>query len=108
MLGTVDDAVIECLPVFLWSDAFEDGVCYDRSRIVADHAASMARAGPFRKELILTCNVCKALLNLLIDRRIYEVQEREECAERVPESSVSIKVAVAYLAVVWAVMDRLA
>ena len=68
----------------------------------------MAWTGPFRKEFILTCNVCKALLNLLIDRRIYEVQEREECAESIPESCVCIEVSVTDLSVVWAVMDRLA
>ena len=74
VLSAVYNAVIECLPVLSRSDAFQYGICHHRCGIVADHAASVARAGPFWKELVLVGDVGQTLLNLLIHRRIHEVK----------------------------------
>ena len=68
----------------------------------------MSGACPLWEEAVLLRDVCKAELNLLIYRRIYKVEEREECAECIPETGVGVEISVADLSVVRAVVYRLA
>jgi hypothetical protein len=67
----------------------------------------MTRAGPLRKEFVLACDICETELHLLVDVRIYKVQEWEETTECIPETSVGVKISVTYLSVVWAVVHWL-
>ena len=108
MLGSVNDAVIKCLPLLLRGYSLHDCVGNDRCGVVTYHAASVARACPLRKELVLTCDVCHTELDLLVYGRVYEIEQREQCSECIPESCICVKVTVADLSVVWAVVYRLA
>ena len=108
MLGSIDYAVIKGLPVLFRCYSFKNGVSNDRCRVVAYHTASVAGACPLWKEFIFAGYIRKALLNLLIYRRIYKIEQREESSESVPETGIGVEIAVADLSVVWAIMNRIA
>ena len=86
------------------SQSLQPGVGHDRGRIVAHHAATMAGAGPFRQEPAFQIGVHQSLLHLHVHRRIYQVQQREQTAERVPEARVGEHVALPHFPVVGAVV----
>ena len=107
VLRAVNNGTIERVEVF-GAYAFHYGVGYDRSRVVAHHAAPVPGAGPFGQERVLLGNVYEAELDFLVNGRVDEVEEREEGAESVPEAGVGVHVALAYFAVVRAVVQDFA
>ena len=68
----------------------------------------MSGRGPFGQEAALAVGIGTARLNLGVDRRINEVQQREEAPEGVPEPRVGVHVTRQHLAVVGAVMQDIA
>ena len=68
----------------------------------------MTRTCPFRKEVIFGGNICKALLNLLINRRIDKVEQQEQSPESILETGVGVKISVTDLSIVRTVVDRFA
>ena len=88
--------------------SFQDRICDYGSRIVAHHAAAVARRGPFGQEAALAVGVGQPGLNLGVDRRVDQVQQREQTPERIPETRVGIHIARQHLAVIGAVMHRIA
>lgn len=60
------------------------------------------------KEVIFGGNICKAHLNLLINRRIDKVEQQEQSPESIPETGVGVKISVTDLSIVRTVVDRFA
>ena len=60
------------------------------------------------KEVIFGGNICKALLNLLINRRIDKVEQQEQSPESILETGVGVKISVTDLSIVRTVVDRFA
>ena len=88
--------------------SFQDRICDYGCRVVADHAAAMPGRCPFGQESALAVGIGQPCLNLGVDRRIDQVEQREQTAERVPESRVGVHVSRQHFAVVGAVMDGIA
>ncbi len=88
-------------------NAFQPGICDNRSRVIAHHTAAVSGAGPFGQESALAVCVGKALLHLLVHRGIGKVQQREQAAERVPETCVREHITRENLAVVGAIVHGL-
>ena len=84
-------------------EAFMDGL--------TRYAPSLDEGGSFGAKVYKISrdeqNVRQTHLNLSVHRRIYEVQEREEGSECVPETGVCVKISVADISIVRAVMIRL-
>ena len=80
----------------------------DGSGVVAHHAAAVAGAGPLGQEATLQIDVGQSLEHLLPHRRIEQVDQREQRAERVPETCVGEHIARQHLTVVGAVVDGIA
>ena len=100
--------LVERGDVLLRGDTLEDGIRNDRRRVVAHHAAAVSGRGPFGQEAALAVGVGQPGLNLGVDRRVDQVQQREQTPERIPETRVGIHIARQHLAVVGAVMHRIA
>ena len=64
--------------------------------------------GTVAQEVIFGGTICKALLNLLINRRIDKVEQREQSPESIPETGVGVKISVTDLFIVRTVVDRFA
>ena len=108
LASSCEHRLVERGDVLLWGDALEDGVRHDRGRVVAHHAAAVSRRSPFGQEAALTVGVGQSGLNLGVDRRIDEVQQRKQAPERIPESRVGVHIARQHLAVVGTVMHGVA
>ena len=103
--ASCEHRLVERRNVFLGGDTFQDGIRNDRRRVVSDHASAVSGRCPFGQESALAVGVGQSCLNLGVDRRIDEVQQREQTAEGVPESRVGVHIAWQDLTVVGAVMD---
>ena len=90
------------------ADALDPGIGKEREGILADHNRAMSRAGPLGEPIAFQIGVHQALLNLSADLWEEQVVERVRGAEGVPETAVGVEHAVVQLAVVGAVVDRLA
>ena len=100
--------LIECRNVFLWRNAFQNGVRNHRGRVVAHHAAAVSGRCPFGQETALAVSIGQTCLYLGTDRRVNEIQQRKQTAERIPESRIGVHVPGQYLSVIRAVMYRFA
>jgi len=78
----------------------EVSIHQDGSRVVSDHAATVSRACPFGEETAFLICIDKTFLNFLVDRRINQVQQREQAAECIPEACIGIHISRNYLTVV--------
>ena len=90
------------------AQAFQISVGHNGCRIVAHHATTMARAGPFGQESALLIGIDKAFLHLDIHRRIHHIEQREQAAEGVPEAGIGEHVARQHLSVVRTVVHHAA
>ena len=103
-------SMFQCFPKsfdVISAQTFDIGVGYYRSGVVAYHTIPMSRASPFRQETAFLVRIHQPLLHLLIHGRIHQVEEREQAAERVPESGVGKHIPRQYFAVVRAVVYHL-
>ena len=85
----------------------EISIHQNRSRVVSDHATAMSRACPFGEEAAFLICIDQSFLDFLVDRRIDQVQQREQTAERIPETCIGIHISRNHLTVVRAVMNNL-
>ena len=108
LVGSRRHRLVERLDILLGRHALEDGIRNDRRRVVAHHAAAVSGRGPFGQEAALAVGVGQTGLDLGIDRRIDQVEQREERTEGIPEARIGIHVAREHLAVVGAVVYDLA
>ena len=60
----------------------------DGSRVVTHHATTVSRTCPFGEEAAFLIGIDQTFLHLLVHRRIHQVQEREQCTERIPETGI--------------------
>ena len=60
------------------------------------------------KEVIFGGNICNALLNLLINRRIDKLEQQVQSPEGILETGVGVKISVTDLSIVRTVVDRFA
>ena len=104
----VHHGLVERLPLLFGRDALEERVGHHRCGVVAHHAAAVARRGPFGQEAAFAGRVGQSLLDFGVHRRIDQIEQREQTAERVPEPGVGIHVAGEHFAVVGAVVHDLA
>ena len=106
--ASCEHRLVERRNVFLGGDTFQDGIRNDRRRVVSDHASAVSGRSPFRQKSALAVSVGQPGLNLGVDRRIDQIEQRKQTAEGVPESRVGIHVSRQYLTVVGAVMQDIA
>ena len=93
---------------FIYIIKCSKSVYYKIIYLVAHHAAAVPGRRPLGQETAFAVCVRQACLHPGVLRRIDEVQQREERAERVPEPGVGVHVSGQHLAVVGAVMHRAA
>ena len=74
-------------------------------RVVSHHATAMARTCPLGQEATLEVGIGKAFEHLLTHRRIEQVDQRKQRAERIPEARVGEHIARQHLTIVRTVVD---
>ncbi len=106
-IGPVDDTLPERGGI---GDAyaFDPRVGQNRCGVVAHHAVAVARAAPFGEKSALAVGVKETFLHFQTDRRIEEVEQREEGAECVPDAGIGIEVAGHYASVIGTIVHRVA
>ena len=88
--------------------AVQIGVGDQVRRVRPDHHVAMAGARPFGKPAGLLVGVDQPLHDLAVALRIHQREPGEDRAPGVPEAVVGVEHAVVHLAVIGAVVDRLA
>ena len=86
------------------ADALDPGVRQQRNRVVAEHAARLARSGPRGEPAALLLRGQQRLHVAALHGGVQDVRQRELRAERVPEAVVGVHVPCVHLAVVGAVI----
>ena len=104
---TVGDSIPKFL-LTLHADTLDIGIDHHRCRVLTYHTIAMTRAAPLGQIAALEVCIDESSLHLLVHRGINEVEEGEEAAEGIPHASVGKEIAGKYLAVVGAVVNRLA
>ena len=87
--------------------SLDEGICDDRSRVVADHAVTVSGARPFGKEATLAVGIHHPLSHLCSLFGVDKMDQRHKSSEGIPVARVGIEVAREYLPIVWAVVDGL-
>ena len=83
---------------------FQVSIRHNRSRVIADHAATMSRTCPFRQEAALLIGIGKPRLHLRIHIRIHQVQEGEQATERIPKTGIGKHIPRQHFSVIRTVM----
>ena len=106
ILRAVNQSFIQSLYIVHFH-AFHISVYQDRSGVIADHATSVSRTCPFGEESAFFICIDKSFLHFLVDRRVHQVQQREQATESIPETCIGVHISRQNLTVVRAVMNRL-
>ena len=87
-----------------FGNVFHESVGDDGGGVVAHHAVAVAWTGPFGEKTAFEVSVQQPFLHLFAHGGVYQIYEREETTESVPETGIGEHIARQHLAIVGAVV----